>query len=826
MDLNDEEKSSPERLEQFLNRDDFQPPQIFAEMQEFISGRWVETARWVKFLELADIDGGRWSTPHVASFSGRTVTLLQKLLRNGACDLSADFSDMETMINKAAQQAVSTGNLQESDKEAFINTLLSKHIHFDEALRGPAEAFHKSAHVSSDQIGVRRLSTGLKLPEHWVNKKFAKKLDKNAEGAAVLVGAVEFLHHPVMIFMRSSSKTYLEQLTEVKVPLRYVCIILGPIQRLAIMRDVGRLWGAALSDDVFELVATNASSKADLLAGIANFAEHATMLAPGQWDPVERLPPPKHTVKKDQRKDVTNFDSFLDDELNSRLLDSPKQTPYKVQLPPGLHFTGKIFGGLIGDVKRKIPFYLSDYKDALTIQTLSTILYLSFIILAQMVSFGGLLGEATGNNIATLESIISASLNGILYHTLSAQPLNIISTTGPVLIFERLLYTFCGQWGFAFLEFRFWVGIWMAGIMTILVMFDLSFLVCFITRFTEDNFATLIASIFIYESISSVLKLYNQTPVKFHPNENITGNATLDCLCNWEPSALESYNEAKNTTGIESLNWKPISLGETNATGFVIPQCGVLNETICNDWNHCFTEGDHCNYVEPVPDVFLFSVLLFCFTFFIATSLKEFRHSIFLPSKVREIISDFAVTITVAGMVTVDLLCGLPTAKLLVPDKFQPTNPERGTFWLVNPFGQNPTWSIFMAAPMGILASILLFMDHQITTVIVNRKEHKLKKAFGYHLDLFILTLTIILGSVFGLTWLVAIGHVNSLRKESDSAAPGEPPKFLGLIEQRVTGIGIFLVIGSSILLRDVLKVRSVPTFDKNKFPTCCFYFL
>ena len=39
----------------------------------------------------------------------------------------------------------------------------------------------------------------------------------------------------------------------------------------------------------------------------------------------------------------------------------------------------------------------------------------------------------------------------------------------------------------------------------------------------------------------------------------------------------------------------------------------------------------------------------------------------------------------------------------------------------------NPIWSVFAAIGFAILATILIFMDQQITAVIVNRKEHKLK---------------------------------------------------------------------------------------------------
>ena len=86
----------------------------------------------------------------------------------------------------------------------------------------------------------------------------------------------------------------------------------------------------------------------------------------------------------------------------------------------------------------------------------------------------------------------------------------------------------------------------------------------------------------------------------------------------------------------------------------------------------------------------------------------------------------------------------------------------------------------------AILGTILVFMDQQITAVIVNRKEHKLNKGCGYHLDLFIVAVLIGVCSVFGLPWFVAatvlsINHVKSLTRESETAAPGEKPQFLGI---------------------------------------------
>ena len=55
----------------------------------------------------------------------------------------------------------------------------------------------------------------------------------------------------------------------------------------------------------------------------------------------------------------------------------------------------------------------------------------------------------------------------------------------------------------------------------------------------------------------------------------------------------------------------------------------------------------------------------------------------------------------------------------------QPTRPDRG--WLVMPFGKNPWWWYVASFVPALLVTILIFMDQQISAVIVNRKENKLK---------------------------------------------------------------------------------------------------
>ena len=69
---------------------------------------------------------------------------------------------------------------------------------------------------------------------------------------------------------------------------------------------------------------------------------------------------------------------------------------------------------------------------------------------------------------------------------------------------------------------------------------------------------------------------------------------------------------------------------------------------------------------------------------------------------------------------------------LEVPDGLSTTSPhKRG--WIINPFGLKdpfPVGLMFLAAVPALLVLILLFMETEITLLLVNKKENKMKKVW------------------------------------------------------------------------------------------------
>ena len=55
--------------------------------------------------------------------------------------------------------------------------------------------------------------------------------------------------------------------------------------------------------------------------------------------------------------------------------------------------TGRIFGGLLNDIKRRYPHYISDMRDALNFKCLMATIFIFFACISPCIAFGGLLGQ-------------------------------------------------------------------------------------------------------------------------------------------------------------------------------------------------------------------------------------------------------------------------------------------------------------------------------------------------------------------------------------------------------------------------------------------------
>lgn len=161
--------------------------------------------------------------------------------------------------------------------------------------------------------------------------------------------------------------------------------------------------------------------------------------------------------------------------------------------------------GLREDLKRRLPLYISDWKDGLRFKSIPVILFLYFACLAPVVAFGGLTFALTNGSMGVVEFLLSSGASGMAYALFSGQPLTFIAPTGLTLAFTVALYGFCQVASFPFLATYAWVGIWTAFILLMAAVVNFSDLIKFCTRFTDDIFNSLIATNFLYEATRALL---------------------------------------------------------------------------------------------------------------------------------------------------------------------------------------------------------------------------------------------------------------------------------------------------------------------------------
>ncbi|XP_043966240.1 sodium-driven chloride bicarbonate exchanger-like isoform X4 [Gambusia affinis] len=556
------------------------PHALFTEMDEIClregeDAEWKETARWLKFEEDVEDGGERWSKPYVATLSLHSLFELRSCIMNGIVMLDMRANSLEEIADMVLDQHEGSGSLGPDARKRIREALLKQHHHQNHKklanripiVRSFADIGKKQSEPHSmDKNGqtvspqsqpsnneakqdVSRENSAVDFSK--IDLHFMKKIPPGAEASNVLVGELEFLDRPVVAFVRLSPAVLLNGLTEVPITTRFLFILLGPLGKGPQYHEIGRSIATLMTDEIFHDVAYKAKDRSDLVAGIDEFLDQVTVLPPGEWDPSIRIEPPKNVPSQEKRKIPP---------VPNGVTDLGESEEHGGHGGPELQRTGRIFGGMILDIKRKAPHYLSDYTDAISLQCLASFLFLYCACMSPVITFGGLLGEATEGRVSAIESLFGASMTGIAYSLFAGQPLTILGSTGPVLVFEKILFKFCKEYGLSYLSLRTCIGLWTAFFCLLLVATDASSLVCYITRFTEEAFAALICIIFIYEALEKLLHLGVHYPVNKHNDLQKLTQYWCSCVEPRDPSneTLRLWDE-RNIT-VSQVNWTSLEV--------------------------------------------------------------------------------------------------------------------------------------------------------------------------------------------------------------------------------------------------------------------------
>uniref|UniRef100_A0A8C7P4U7 Anion exchange protein n=1 Tax=Oncorhynchus mykiss TaxID=8022 RepID=A0A8C7P4U7_ONCMY len=706
--------------------------QAYVELNELMGNSWQETGRWVGYEENFNPATGKWGPSHVSYLTFKSLIQLRKIMSTGAIILDLQASSLSAVAEKVVDELRSKGEIRAADRDGLLRALLQRRSQSEGAVAQP-------------------LGGDIEMQTFSVTKQ--RDTTDSVEASIVLSGVMDSLEKPAVAFVRLGDSVVIEGALEAPVPVRFVFVLVGPSQGGVDYHESGRAMAALMADWVFSLEAYLAPTNKELTNAIADFMDCSIVIPPTEIQDEGMLQPIIDFQKK-----------MLKDRLrpsDTRIIfggGEPREDP--------LARTGIPFGGMIKDMKRRYRHYISDFTDALDPQVLAAVIFIYFAALSPAITFGGLLADKTEHMMGVSELMISTCIQGIIFAFIAAQPTLVIGFSGPLLVFEEAFFAFCKSQEIEYIVGRIWVGLWLVIIVVVIVAVEGSFLVKFISRFTQEIFSILISLIFIYETFSKLGKIFKAHPLVLN-YEHL--NDSLDNP--FHPVVKEhiEYHEDGNKTVHE-----------------------VIHE-------------------RAYPNTALLSMCLMFGCFFIAYFLRQFKNGHFLPGPIRRMIGDFGVPIAIFFMIAVDITIeDAYTQKLVVPKGLMVSNPNaRG--WFINPLGEKkpfPAWMMGACCVPALLVFILIFLESQITTLIVSKPERKMVKGSGFHLDLLILVTMGGIASLFGVPWLSAatvrsVTHANALTVMSK----GPKPEIEKVLEQRISGMLVAAMVGVSILLEPILKM-------------------
>ncbi|XP_041928358.1 sodium bicarbonate transporter-like protein 11 isoform X4 [Alosa alosa] len=420
--------------------------------------------------------------------------------------------------------------------------------------------------------------------------------------------------------------------------------------------------------------------------------------------------------------------------------------------------------GIYEDLCRRLPLYASDFTDGIVGSNkalgkyMTTAIFLYIAVLLPAIAFGSLNDETTRGEIDVQKSIIGQSIGGIIYSLCAGSPLVVPLTTAPIAIFIGVIRGICDDYDLDFAAFYACIGLWNSFFLILGGVFNLSLLVKLFKRSIEEVIALFISIAFVVDAVKGTVKIFLKY---YHP----------PTLANGSFAELQRVNAGILDAGVNI----------TGAGIVTLPESFIL-----------------CTRARP-----LLCLLLMLGTLWLGYTLYEFKRSPFLHYKVRELLSDCALPISVlifsfiGSYVFNDI--GLPVFDF-----------HQGPLFRLAPLQKLSGASVLSAMGLGFLLALLIFIDQNIVVSLTNAPENRLVKGTAYHWDLTLSGIVNILMSVLGLPWMHAAFphstlHVRQLAFVEERVEGGHLYEtIVSVKETRVTSLAANILIGVSVFLLPV----------------------
>ncbi|XP_051654127.1 solute carrier family 4 member 11 isoform X1 [Manacus candei] len=438
--------------------------------------------------------------------------------------------------------------------------------------------------------------------------------------------------------------------------------------------------------------------------------------------------------------------------------------------PLKLHEFLNVGKGISDDIARRFPVYALDFTDGVIGNNkaigkyITTMIFLYFACLLPSIAFGSLNDENTRGAIDVRKTIVGQSIGGLLYALFSGQPLVVLLTTAPLAIYINVIRGICDDYHLDFNAFYAWIGLWNSFFLVMYSLFNFSLLMKLFKRSTEEIIALFIAITFVLDAIKGITKVFKKYYYYGSTGDNYLGKEGADAM-----SSL-----GINTTFLMNSS--------------VSRSMSLENQTC--------THGVHYGRETAV-----LSLMLMLGTLWLGHTLYQFKKSPYLHARVREILSDCALPISVLTFSVV----GSCIFKEIEMSSFKYDTAD--SLFVLAPVQSLSIGSVMSAMGLGFLLSMLFFIEQNIVASLTNAPENRLVKGTAYHWDLLLVALINTGLSVFGLPWIHAAFphspmHVRALAYVEERVESGHIYEtIVSVKETRLTSLVANFLVGLSLLL-------------------------
>ncbi|XP_056145063.1 solute carrier family 4 member 11-like [Lampris incognitus] len=442
----------------------------------------------------------------------------------------------------------------------------------------------------------------------------------------------------------------------------------------------------------------------------------------------------------------------------------------------------KVGKGIYDDIRRRLPLYPSDFtdgiigKDRSLLKYTTTAIFLYIAILLPAIAFGSLNDESTRGEIDVQKTIVGQSIGGVIYSLFAGSPLVIPLTTAPLAIFISVIRGICDDYDLDFDAFYACIGLWNSLFLILGGLFNVSLLMRLFKRSTEEVIALFISIAFVGDAVKGTVKIFNHF---YHGPTLATTNSTLVLQ-----QIKDILEQAQSRTGSK--------LGHGNETE-------ILTEHVEGHMSVFLPE----TLVLTTRERPILCLLLMLGTLWLGYALYLIKRSPYLNDKIREVISDCALPISV-------VIFSFIGSYLFLDIQLPVFNVHGGPVFNFAPFNKLTGMNTLSAVGLGFLLALLIFIDQNIVISLTHVPEHKLLKGTAFHWDLMLTGFINILMSCLGLPWMHAAFphsslHARQLAKVEQHVENGHLyTTIVSVKETRLTSLVANILIGLSVFMLPV----------------------